>query len=201
MSQSGRSFSQQHWKPLVVVVGTLLFLLIVSLTSTSHSLPIYISSPPPSIPPRTGPELHLLIPLSTLPPPSLVKPTFTPPYCKTILTSLIQGYEPIILDLGTPHSYHDGLNAKIDVMADFVETLDEQRLERIRFAEEEGEDVELAEEDVLLMIGEQSSISPTTRPPLRLTRFLFALPDGWDVLLTGSPEEVLEKYVSRHRTS
>lgn len=86
-------------------------------------------------------------------------------------------------------------------MADFVETLDEQRLERIRFAEEEGEDVELAEEDVLLMIGEQSSISPTTRPPLRLTRFLFALPDGWDVLLTGSPEEVLEKYVSRHRTS
>lgn len=53
-------------------------------------------------------------------------------------------------------------------MADFVETIEQQRLERIRTVGEEGEDAELEEEDVLLMIGEFDFSDPRLPLPTKL---------------------------------
>lgn len=199
---SPASLTQQHWRP-IVFFGTLLVSLIVYLLpSPEPVLPPYIlSAAPPVVPPRTGSELHLLIPLSTLPPPSLIQPKETPPYCKTILTSLIQGFQPIVLDLGTPDSYHAGLNKKIDVMAEWLEQEREQQEYEENEAEGEKERTEL-EEDVLLMIGElkQGNGELLVKDPLSPnadSSSSHSLADGWDVLLVGTPEEVLENYVSR----
>lgn len=145
---SGRSFPALFFfvTALLLLTWTLLLL---DPEKTSSSLPFLDLSlpfsPPPLLPPnRTtlvvpssspiNSTLHLLIPLSSFPPPSLGRPESVPAYCKTILTSLIQGFEPVIVDLGEQGTWEEGMSKKIAAVGEYVHKLELEK-------EEEAEDV------------------------------------------------------------
>ncbi|CDZ97244.1 hypothetical protein [Phaffia rhodozyma] len=69
-------------------------------------------------------DIHLLIPLSDVPSLEPVSVRAEPaPYCRTVLTSLLRGYTPILLDLGNQMTWEEGTSLKINVVASYLERL------------------------------------------------------------------------------